>query len=154
MNPGLYLSHVPGLGKLDLRAEGVYTDLPGLRGVGFLYYNFHYKSGYTNEGRLIGDWIGRQGSGFTLRSTYWIQPTKKIEMGYRDRSTSSQFIQGGGEVHDVFGRAEWDLSRRVSLFADVQYETWRFPLLSAKKETNVSTSFELRYRPKLRLLNK
>jgi hypothetical protein len=60
---GLYLSHVPKIPKLDLRMEGVYTDVPagGALSHGFYYFNFRFKEGYTNDGQLLGSWIGRQG---------------------------------------------------------------------------------------------
>jgi len=58
---GLYLPQVPGIGKLDLRVEGIYTDPPGGNATvqhGFFYNNSRFRSGYTNDGYLIGSWIG------------------------------------------------------------------------------------------------
>ena len=63
---GLYLSHVPRIPNLDFRVEGIFTDLPGGQPTvqhGFFYSNSRFKSGYTNDGNLIGSWIGRQGQG-------------------------------------------------------------------------------------------
>ncbi len=70
---GLYLSHVPLVPKLDLRAEEVYTDSPlgGMIGHGFFYSNLTWRSGYTNDGNLIGSWIGREGQGAQAWSNYW-----------------------------------------------------------------------------------
>src|SRR5712664_820048 len=53
---GLYFSHFPLLPKLDLRVEGVYTDNPigGAVGSGFYYSNGTWRSGYTNNGYLLG----------------------------------------------------------------------------------------------------
>ena len=49
---GLYFSHLPGIPRLDLRVEGVYTDLPagGALSHGFFYFNDRYLNGYTNKG--------------------------------------------------------------------------------------------------------
>ncbi len=70
---GLYLSQVPLLPKLDFRVEGVYTDVPagGQIGHGFFYFNFTWRSGYTNNGDLIGSWIGREGCGAQAWTNYW-----------------------------------------------------------------------------------
>jgi hypothetical protein len=51
---GIYIPRMPGIPKLDLRAEGVYSDLPigGAVGPGFFYSSTRYKNGYTNWGNL------------------------------------------------------------------------------------------------------
>src|SRR5208283_3451904 len=60
--PGLYLSHVPGIPKLDLRAEATSTDPPikNSQFGHFMYYETIQQQGYTNQGQLFGDWIGRE----------------------------------------------------------------------------------------------
>ena len=60
--PGLYLSHVPGIPKLDLRAEAVSTDPPitNSDGGAFIYWEVLQRQGYTNNGQMFGDWIGRE----------------------------------------------------------------------------------------------
>jgi len=63
--PGLYLSHVPGVPRLDLRVEAASTD-PSNSTVAarqhgqFMYWEGIQKQGYTNQGQLFGDWIGRE----------------------------------------------------------------------------------------------
>ena len=49
---GLYFSHMPRIPKLDLRVEGVYTDVPagGALSHGFFYWNTRYFDGYTSQG--------------------------------------------------------------------------------------------------------
>ena len=49
INPGIYLSHVPKLPKLDLRGEMVYTDPPGVakQGGRFLYWEVVYRDLYS-----------------------------------------------------------------------------------------------------------
>ncbi len=65
IRPGLYLSHVPGVPKLDMRVEAVSTDPPirNSNGGGFMYIEQVQRQGYTNNGALFGDWIGREGKG-------------------------------------------------------------------------------------------
>src|SRR5207244_2213697 len=61
MRSGIYVPKLPGVPKMDFRVEGVYTDLPNLRGAGVYYFNTRYLSGFTNEGNIMGDWVGREG---------------------------------------------------------------------------------------------
>src|SRR5713226_9219179 len=61
LHAGLYLSHFPRVSRLDLRAEGVYTDVAGGNIVnskypGSFYANATWRNGYTNSGDLIGSW--------------------------------------------------------------------------------------------------
>src|SRR5208282_6448053 len=50
--PGLYLSHVPGVPKLDIRVEAASTDPPVSTSNGghFMYYEGIQRQGYTNNG--------------------------------------------------------------------------------------------------------
>ena len=75
---GLYFSRLPRLPKLDLRIEGVYTDLPagGRLSHGFFYSNDRYLNGYTSQGQLLGSWIGRQGTGRTSLGELLVQRAK------------------------------------------------------------------------------
>ncbi len=70
-DPGVYLPSLPKIRKLDFRMEGGYTNLPKLTYPAYYYANAHYIQGYTNYGQIIGSWIGRQGSGGQISSTYW-----------------------------------------------------------------------------------
>ena len=153
--PGLYLSHVPGLPHLDMRVEAAYTNLPGLRQPphgGFFYWNTRYLDGYTNKGNIIGDaTVGRQGISLRADSTYWVASDKTVQFGYRSNIADSFFL-GGGNLRDLFLHSEWSFSRHVSLSSFLQYEYWNFPLLSAgKKQNDFTASFQLTYWPHWRL---
>lgn len=146
-NLGLFFPRLPWTKRVDLRAEGFYTDLPGLTHVGFYYSNFHYRSGYTNQGNLLGHWIGRQGSGFQLQSTYWLTPTETVRLSYRAAGVSSEFVPGGGDWKDVRLQLEKDLSPSWRLAADFQFERWRFPILAATPQANVTSTIQVQWRP-------
>lgn len=146
LQPGLYFPRLPGLTKVDLRAEGFYTDLPGLRGTGFFYYNFRFVNGYTHQNQLLGHWVGRQGSGFQLASTYWHGPRQTVELSYRRQRVNPDFLKGGG-LHDVRVSTGWALRNDVTVGGTLQYERWRFPLISAAKESNVAATFRVEFRP-------
>lgn len=155
--PGIYVSHLPGLPHLDLRAEAAYTNLPGLSqapGGGFFYWNVRYLDGYTNKGNILGDaTTGRQGISFRADSTYWISSDKTIQLGFRSNNVDSFFLRGGN-FRDVYVNSKWSFPHALSLISFVQYERWNFPLLSAgRRKTDITASFQVTWEPKWRLSN-
>jgi len=101
--PGLYLSHVPGVPKLDLRAEAAYTDPPNAPGGGgkFEYWEQIQKQGYTNQGQIFGDWIGREGKGGQGWITYHFSGNEWFQVGVRHQKTPHDFIPGGTTLNDI-----------------------------------------------------
>ena len=150
-NPGVYLSHFPGLRHLDFRAEAAYTNLPGLQQPvegGFFYWNTRYLDGYTNAGNIIGNaTVGRQGISLRLQSTYWFGTDRTIQVGYRSNIVDSMFLEGGN-LRDFYVRSEWKLRTNISLSSFVQYEYWNFPLLtSGRKQNDLAASLQVTYWP-------
>jgi Capsule assembly protein Wzi len=150
MDPGVYLPRLPKLRKLDLRLEGVYTDLPKLVEQGFYYANAHYPQGYTNYGQILGSWIGRQGIGGEASSTYWLSARNKATISYRKMTSDKSLLQGG-TLSDISGNVTWIVRSGVELSAIGQYEQWKFPLLGTGAKSNFTTGFEIRIFPKARV---
>ncbi len=144
-SPGIYLPKLPYLHKVDFRAEGAVT--PDRLFPGFFYFNDHFLSGYTNDRELMGSWIGREGSGFQLWSTYWLSARTTVQVNYRNMWVDHSFLQGGS-VQDFGVTANVALSSELSLKTSAQYERWRFPLLAAGAVSNVTTSLQLSYSPR------
>jgi hypothetical protein len=154
-NPGLYLSHVPGVPHLDFRTEAAFTNLPLFLqplGGGFFYWNARYLDGYTNAGNIIGNaTVGRQGIALREDSTYWFAPNRTVQVGYRSNIVDNMFLQGGN-LRDVHFHSEWSFSPAMSLSVFMQYEWWNFPLLTAgKKQNDFTASFQLTYWPHWRI---
>lgn len=147
MNPGIYMPKIPKLNKLDLRAEGVYTDVPNYPGPGSYYSNAHYAQGYTNYGQIMGSWIGRQGRGIQASSTYWFSGLRKLQLGYRQQVTNEAFIRGGN-LHDVRAQYDFPLGSEFLVTSSLQYERWNFPTLSATPRSNVAVSVHFSYNPR------
>jgi hypothetical protein len=64
VNPGIYMPRLPKIPKLQFRAEGINISRTTEFPPGWVYYNAdRYRSGYTNDGNLLGSWIGRAGRG-------------------------------------------------------------------------------------------
>jgi membrane-associated phospholipid phosphatase len=147
---GLYLSHVPWLNKADLRAEGVYTDVPpggGPIAPGTFYFNGTWRSGYTNNGNLIGSWVGRGGQGAQAWTNYWFSARNRLQFNFRHQKVSQVFIPGGGTVMDVGARGDYWVRPSLSLSTSLQYERWLFPVIQPNAATNVSAMVEVRFQP-------
>ena len=148
VNPGLYLSRFPRLPKLDLRVEGFKTNHP--MGTccfpGSVYWDLRYNSGYTNDGNLMGTWIGRAGYGGQAWMTYSLRQRTKFQLGYRHQEVDRAFI-GGGRLIDYSANADVELTRDVSLSGLVQQEQWRFPVLSSVARFNTTAQFEVQFHP-------
>jgi len=151
LTSGIYLSHVPGVPKLDLRVEGVYTDPPG-GGIrtehGFFYSNDRFRSGYTNDGNLIGSWIGRQGQGAQAWTSYWISPKNKVTFNFRHQEVSPNFIPQGGALTDFGVSGSYWLRPNLGLSAWIQYERWHFPVIQSAISRNVTTALQVTFDPR------
>jgi hypothetical protein len=146
---GLYFSHFPRVQKLDLRVEGVYTDNPigGGAGPGFYYSNGTWRNGYTNNGQLMGSWIGRGGQGAQAWSNYWFSARNRLQFSFRHEKVSQQLMPGGGTLTDVGARGDYWVRSNLSVSASVQYERWIFPVIQPNAATNVSTTVEILFQP-------
>jgi len=146
---GLYFPQIPHIPKLDLRVEGVYTDLPigGNVSHGFFYFNVRYLNGYTNSGNLIGSWIGRQDQGAQAWANYHFGPRSFLQFSYRHQKASKQFVPYGGTLTDAGVKAEFLVNQSLSVSASAQYELWNFPIISATSKTNVSSTLSFTYWP-------
>jgi hypothetical protein len=147
VNPGIYMAQVPKLPKLEIRAEGLNEPITREFAPGFVYYGQRrYRSGYTNQGNLMGNWIGRAGHGGQAWMTYSFSPRNRTQLGYRLQQVSKDFI-GGGRSVDLSLRSDFMLSSRVALSAFVQHEQWMFPVLSAVAHSNTTASVQLVFYP-------
>src|SRR6266404_1166813 len=149
---GLYLSRCPRVSRLDLRVEGVYTDVPGgvaanTKFPGTFYSNLTWLSGYTNNGDLIGSWIGRGGQGAQAWSNYWFSPRNRLQFFFRHQKVSQQFIPGGGSLTDAGVRTDYSLRSNLSLSVSVQHERWLFPVIQPNAARNVTASVGISFEP-------
>ena len=147
---GLYLAQVPRIPRLDVRLEGGTTSPVNFPSCNGCYYNNgQYVNGYTNNGELIGTWIGRAAQGEAIRSNYWLSPQKKIGIEVRHRKIDRQFLAQGGTQNDVALNGDFFVKSGFRLSGTVQYERWQIPLLAANRQSNIAVSFQLGYWPKV-----
>jgi hypothetical protein len=141
------MPQIPKLAHLELRAEGIHESLAKEFAPGFVYYgDDRYRSGYTNDGQLLGNWIGRAGRGGQGWLTYSFTPRNKVGFEYRHQEVSSLFI-GGGRLVDYAAHCDFMAARDLSLSGSIQYEQWRFPVLSTSRQSNLAASIVLTFWP-------
>ena len=151
INPGIFVSHFPALPHLDLRVEAVNTDTPAgtINGGHFIYWEGQYRNGYTNNGNLLGSWVGREGKGGQGWLTYWLSPQESIQVGYRDAKVAAGFLPGGTTQNDFSLRAVIRIKSDLELTGFGQYEAWKAPLLAPGRVSDFTGSVQVAYYPKL-----
>lgn len=151
VNPGIYMPRIPGIPKLEFRAEGINVSRTREFPPGFVYSdNRRFLSGYTNDGNLLASWAGRAGRGGQGWLTYWFSPRDKLQLGYRLQTVSRDFV-GGGRLADYSARSEFMLGPDVSVSGFVQYEQWMFPVLSPTRQSDVTASLQVTFFPRWRI---
>jgi membrane-associated phospholipid phosphatase len=149
VNPGIYLTHFPGLPKLDFRAEAVYTDPPTVDSMGghFIYWEVVYHDVYLNNRYLMGNWIGREGKGYQAWSTYHLSPQSSIQVAVRNSKIANDFIPGGSTQWDWSLSAMLRVRKDVEIKSFLQYETWWVPVLAATRQSDFTSSVQLTWWP-------
>jgi hypothetical protein len=149
LRPGLYLSHVPGVPKLDIRAEAAYTDPPATSSKGgqFMYYESIEKQGYTNNGQIFGDWMGREAKGGQGWITYHLSGNEWLQVGVRNQKAAKDFIAGGTTINDINFQAVKRLGKDVEIDGKFAYEHWKAPIYLPGLQTVTTTTVQLTWFP-------
>jgi hypothetical protein len=130
-NPGVYFSQLPYLRKFDFRVEVANT-----RHEEEAYTSFFYKQDYTNDGFLLGNAVGRRGSGFDISTTYWHTARKRLQIGWREHDVSRDLTPSGGSQNSGRIQADWLFRKNLELSLLYQHELWVFPFLSPRPQSN------------------
>ena len=151
--PGVYISQFPGrFRNLDLRVEASSTDTSTLRSLNgaFNYFEGIQRNGYTNQGFIMGDWVGREAKAGDAWLTYHLSGNEWVQLSYLYKKTPKDFIQSGTTQNqfklDVVKRLRPDLE----LDAWYQYEHWIAPVYQTSHQTDNVFAFQFTFYPKLR----
>ena len=162
--PGLYLSHVPGVPKLDLRVEAVSTDPPVSTSVSgrFMYWESVQVQGYTNNGQLFGDWIGREDKGGQAWITWHLSGNEWIQVGVRNQKAAKDFIpgsttqlrpgtlsliEGGTTLNDINFQAVKRIGKDFEINGNFALEHWKAPIYLPGQQTVTTTTIKLTWFP-------
>ncbi len=162
--PGLYLSHFPGIPKLDIRAEAVTTDPPVSRSFDgeFMYWESIEQQGYTNNGQLFGDWIGREDKGGQAWITYHLSGNEWLQASMRNQKAAKDFIpgstsiympgtntliEGGTTLNDISFQAVKRLNPDLEIRGSFAWERWKAPIYLPGPQTVTNTMIQLTWYP-------
>ena len=169
--PGIYLSHFPGIPRLDLRVESASTDPSSSggdrRGL-FMYWEHIQRQGYTNQGQLFGDWIGRDDKGgqawltWHLSGSEWIQFNARAQKATRDFIPGSTTITtsgpgcsvaspctvpGGTTLADVGVQVVKRIGANFEINASFTDEHWTAPIYLPGRQSVTNTNIQLTWYP-------
>ena len=157
--PGIYLARFPGMEHLDLRLEAANTEPTShanpdgslINQGRFLYWEDIQRQGPTNNGFLVGDWVGRQGKGGQAWLTYHLSPQEEVQFQYRNAKSSAAFIPGGTTQNDFAWQVVKRVRKNFELRGSVQYERWKAPIYEPGLRSDTTTAFQLTwFAPELR----
>ena len=151
LRPGVYLARLPGLPKLDLRAEAAVTDTVTRRSVGGQFYFFEavQRQGTTNKGLLFTDAIGREDKGGQAWLTWHLSPSEQVQVSWRSVKAAKDFIPGGTTQSEYRGEVVKRLGDDLELRGTVQYEGWKAPIYRPGFNSDVSVFGQLTLYPHL-----
>lgn len=173
--PGLYLSHVPRIPKLDIRAEAVSTDPSHTTDYQteygrFMYWEVIQRQGYTNQGQMFGDWIGREDKGGQGWITYHLSGNEWIQVGVRNQKAAKYFIPGsttqtfigptcanfpqticlvpgGTTLNDINFQVVKRIGKEFEINGNFAYEHWKAPIYLPGQQTVTTTAIQLTWFP-------
>lgn len=151
--PGLYLSHVPGIPKLDMRIEGVSSNPPirdpnnNLWAGKLMYWEAIQRQGYTNKGQMFGDWIGREAKGGQGWITYHLSGNEWVQLGIRNQKTAADFIPGGTTLNNVDFQVVKRIGHDLEINGRFTYEHWKAPIYLPGQQTVTATTVQLTWFP-------
>ncbi|MGH9344940.1 MAG: capsule assembly Wzi family protein [Terriglobia bacterium] len=145
--PGIYLTQLPKLPRIDFRLETYSTLLYAQdHGGGFIYWNDQYHDAYTNNGNVLGSWVGRDARVYAASSTYWLSAKNKLTASFRQVKAGGNFLPGGGTQTDVALKGTWQMRPEWLLTAFAQYERYFIPLLGGPGR-NVAAGLQVTFYP-------
>lgn len=101
--------------------------------------------GYTNKGFILGDWIGREGTGGQAWLTWHLKPDQQLRLQYRRAKVASDFLPGGTTQNDLSAEVVLRPLRSLELKAGLQGELWKAPLIAQGQQHNVVGTIQLTY---------
>jgi hypothetical protein len=152
LRPGIYFSRLPFLPKWDFHFEWTSSTSPGrayFQSHGYLnYWNLDYPDGYTNDGNLMANVVGREGITAQGWIRYWATPRNTLDFSWKQSRVFSDFVPGGGKWQDF--QASYSTTKRSGIYLKgfVQFEhIFSYPLLFPGSRNNVVAALELGFLP-------
>jgi hypothetical protein len=136
----------------------------------FMYWEYIQKQGYTNQGQLFGDWIGREDKGGQAWITWHLSGNEWIQAGYRNQKATSNFIPGsttvtipantatcllytpcllpgGTTLNDFNFQVVKRFGKDFEVNGNFAIEHWKAPIYLPGQQTVTSTTIQLTWFP-------
>ncbi len=147
-SPGVYVSHLPGFRRLDFTFETASTLLYRKDyGGDFLYWNNQYHDSYSNNGNLLGSWVGRDSRAYIGTANFWLSGKSKLQGQYRQIKAGTRFLPGGGTQTDASLTTQFAVTKEWLFEAELQVERYFIPVLGPSK-VNVVSSLQMTFSPR------
>jgi membrane-associated phospholipid phosphatase len=152
VRPGVYFPRLPFLPRWDLHFEYTSSTSPGrasFQNHGDLnYWNLEFPDGYTNDGDLMANTVGREGVSLQAWIRYWASPRRTLDFSWKQNIVLNDYVPGGGKWQDY--QASYSVTRRSGLYFKglLQFEhIFAYPLLFPGSRNNLVASVELGFLP-------
>ena len=93
-----------------------------------MYWEVIEKQGYTNQGQLFGDWVGREDKGGQAWITYHLSGNEWIQVGMRNHKAAKDFIPGGTTLNDINVQVVKRIGKDFEVNGNFALEHWKAPI--------------------------
>jgi hypothetical protein len=129
-----------------------------------MYWETIQKQGYTNQGQLFGDWIGREDKGGQAWVTYHLSGNEWLQVGARNQKATKDFIPGsatetttlrgntvlipgGTTLNDINFQVVKRIGKDFEVNGSFAFEHWKAPIYLAGQQTVTTTNIQLTWFP-------
>ena len=128
-----------------------------------MYWETIQRQGYTNNGQIFGDWIGREAKGGQGWITYHLSGNEWIQVGCEMRkqqglypgSTADQpvtyLIEGGTTINDINFQVVKRIGKDFEINGNFAFEQWKAPIYLQGQQTVTTTAIQLTWYPQRKL---
>jgi hypothetical protein len=109
----------------------------------FMYWEGIEKQGYTNQGQLFGDWIGREDKGGQGWITYHLSGNEWVQVGVRNQKVDKDFIPGGTTLNDFSVQVVKRIGKDFEVNGNFAVEHWKAPSYLPGQQTVTTTTIQL-----------
>jgi hypothetical protein len=112
-----------------------------------MYYESIEKQGYTNQGQIFGDWIGREDAGGQAWITWHLSGNEWLRVSARNQKAVRNFIPGGTTLNDISFQAVKRIGKDFEINGNFAVEHYKAPIYLTNEQTVTTTNIQLTWYP-------
>jgi hypothetical protein len=133
----------------------------------FMYWEYIQRQGYTNQGQMFGDWIGREDKGSQAWITYHLSGNEWIQASMRNQKATKNFIPGsttltytyggcapnaclipgGTTLNDISFQVVKRIGKDFEINGNFAYEHWKAPIYLTGQQSATTTTIQFTWFP-------